>query len=1175
MNRPGLHFERLEVRRAGGIELGQGFTLSPFSSQVNLIHGPNGSGKSTTLRMIQALLWPGKSDLSRPSALAEYHLTGQEGQAADAKWRVELDAGHAQVQENGRPIALPDHGPADARSRYRLALDELIVDDNRDFAKIIADASQGGFDLAEAEIKLDFADTPRSPRKLVDALKNARAVLRNAKANQGEIDQQVRETDELKHQLAQANQARQQLALHAKAREFHEHSLMLSHLNEQLQQFPKAMSLLRGDENVVLQQLEERRGKLQQERSKLRDQMEGANKQREKLAWAASTDDAPLDEAHHLALRLQQIETRLESQQSPLIEKQHLAKGHLDRLSTLLREEYIPSLLHISLKDMNNLTELAGEVDQLRAAQAMHTAHRERLTRNAQPITQSVDQLQSGLVTLGHWLASPPPAPMPITTRPTLWPWWVMIVVLVVLSVIMVMTSMAMLLILTLPLVGLAVWQIFQGRQTSGQHTPAADPRQTHQQLYGRTDLPQPLKWDAAAVTALIQQLQRLMMDRQAEDRRQDDLSEVTREQTALLPRQEKIEQCRQELETRLGLKIDLTDHWLSRLVAAITQWQQSHLAAIAAEKTREETIEQAATLRQELGRALAVYDVVSIPHAVAAQNVIAELRSRLHQWRIVNEQLVNDQRRVEAIEDTFRNQVQEQKTIYARLGIDPMPNIAAVDQLLVQWKSYKQLHQKYQVERSVVEHLRTSLQNESELLESDPTEIENAIVQLQQSAAGADELAQRIGSATQMLDQARRGHQIADATQAVDDAESKLLEARQEAQASLTGHLLTQWVRHVAVEQTRPQVFARANELLVHITRGALTLDLDDRDAEPHFLARQGHGAWRPVNELSVGERVQLLLAVRIAFLEHQETTQLPLLLDETLGTSDDTRAGLIIDAMIQLAKQGRQIFYFTAQLDEVGKWVARLQAEGVDHRIMDLGQLRHLRHADDQPLAIASIEPVAPPSPAGLSRQAYGELLKVPSLNFMEDRQDQVHLWHLTEDMTLLHQLLSLSIVRWGALQTLLEHQGGDILPKQDPAVWHRMTLAAKMLGKAMELWRIGRGRIVERETLPGPLKIADGLAEQLIQLSRDCQGDASKILAALEDKQIRHWRQNNTDTLRAYFEEGGYLPVETPVSAEEIRLRLMAMDAQSPETSRPSQSWQRGLMDQINALCLNANQ
>ena len=64
-------------------------------------------------------------------------------------------------------------------------------------------------------------------------------------------------------------------------------------------------------------------------------------------------------------------------------------------------------------------------------------------------------------------------------------------------------------------------------------------------------------------------------------------------------------------------------------------------------------------------------------------------------------------------------------------------------------------------------------------------------------------------------------------------------------------------------------------------------------------------------------------MAAVRVAFLEQDESARLPLLLDETLGTSDDGRAGAIIDSVIEIAREGRQVFYFTAQHDEVGKWV------------------------------------------------------------------------------------------------------------------------------------------------------------------------------------------------------------------------------------------------------------
>ena len=75
-------------------------------------------------------------------------------------------------------------------------------------------------------------------------------------------------------------------------------------------------------------------------------------------------------------------------------------------------------------------------------------------------------------------------------------------------------------------------------------------------------------------------------------------------------------------------------------------------------------------------------------------------------------------------------------------------------------------------------------------------------------------------------------------------------------------------------------------------------------------------------LTELSSATRVQLLLSVRLAFVETGETRyRLPLTLDETLANSDDVRASAIITTMASLAED-RQIFYFTAQNDEVNKW-------------------------------------------------------------------------------------------------------------------------------------------------------------------------------------------------------------------------------------------------------------
>ena len=94
------------------------------------------------------------------------------------------------------------------------------------------------------------------------------------------------------------------------------------------------------------------------------------------------------------------------------------------------------------------------------------------------------------------------------------------------------------------------------------------------------------------------------------------------------------------------------------------------------------------------------------------------------------------------------------------------------------------------------------------------------------------------------------------------------------------------------------PIVFHRARELFGIITRGRYDLQLDE-GPPPAFTAQDtATGALLHLDQLSSGTRVQLLMAIRLAFVENVEAgPRLPVLFDETLGNSDELRAGASVD--------------------------------------------------------------------------------------------------------------------------------------------------------------------------------------------------------------------------------------------------------------------------------------
>src|SRR5690606_1774208 len=241
----------------------------------------------------------------------------------------------------------------------------------------------------------------------------------------------------------------------------------------------------------------------------------------------------------------------------------------------------------------------------------------------------------------------------------------------------------------------------------------------------------------------------------------------------------------------------------------------------------------------------------------------------------------------------------------------------------------------------------------------------------------------------------------------------------------------------------------------------GRYELQFEDGD-EPSFRALDVNaGVGRSLDELSSATRVQLMLAVRVAFVESQERrVALPLLLDETLGTSDDDPARAIIDAVIVLAREGRQVFYFTAQHDEAGKWVAALEESGVPHATVDLAEARGERASLAlTPLPISSVAAADTPEPDGCTHDEYGARLHVPAFRPGIDQPDSVPLWYVVDDADELCRLMQSGVGTWGELRNLVEH-GGERIVESCPGLWRRARAYAAALDALCHEAAIGMG-------------------------------------------------------------------------------------------------------------------
>ncbi|MCA1746221.1 MAG: hypothetical protein LC655_00885, partial [Bacteroidales bacterium] len=185
-----------------------------------------------------------------------------------------------------------------------------------------------------------------------------------------------------------------------------------------------------------------------------------------------------------------------------------------------------------------------------------------------------------------------------------------------------------------------------------------------------------------------------------------------------------------------------------------------------------------------------------------------------------------------------------------------------------------------------------------------------------------------------------RSGSSLEKALAEEENALTELAEAFEKNLAAQTGKLLTDGLRADSYGNNPSEVYNRANELFGKITAGRYGLRIDDRQNGGFRAYDNAQNIGKELEELSTGTRIQLLLSVRLAYIEQQEEgVKLPVLADELLANCDDIRAAAIIEALIEISKEGRQVFYFTAQTDEVAKWRYFLEREKqVEHKIFEL---------------------------------------------------------------------------------------------------------------------------------------------------------------------------------------------------------------------------------------------
>jgi len=1128
MSKPVLHFESLHVRRMPGIT--EGFPLKGLSKGINIIYGPNGIGKSTTALALQTILWPNIA-ANGADLVAEFSLDGEE-------WGVTVQPGNTKCRRGDQSAEHPLPGDPEERYRYHLALHELIKERNESFAQSILKASQGNFDLMAAAKELKFTEKPSRKDKLLKAFQTAKTAVKDAAEKQRSVMDLASKLAGLEKDRTNAETASKRVRLLEQAKELDEARAEYDRAKNEVERFPEWMGDLTGGEAEVIDSYS---GRLTNLKKKKEDQEKRITTAK-KVQTDCNLPEGPIPPEEIAKLTgqcgtLRDLNQDIQNATTELTKGREIEGKARHRLGKITTDKQLEKLDRIQIDELSDLSSFAEKTERVRARERM-VAERARWFDH-EPSDIDPKPLTDAITYFANWLASPELA----NGGRQRWSWaaWGM-AGLVSLQAIL-LAILHHWLWAFLAAIGLLL--ILVGRRRP--HREKGGRREVWKVEFEKLNLPGPMTWEPDAVTKRLRELNTELANAEFEKARFQHWQAHAEETEEVKNLVEELDKKRKELIKRFGVEPTMDDAWLSLLAANLAHWQQAQGNVVATDAVRSEVQNKHDKLLRAINDELSLYFDEQASDANHALKLVKLLEGRCSDYREAIQTIENAQELLDTTVNGITAAEDEYAEIFTKLGLklgDENTVLTWADQR----DAYKNADRELFSARKQLEKAENTLIAHPELAELPREEIESQLVENEQLAATLKSVSVEIGKVENAIEEAKRSHDLQIALAERQESYDELRDARENDYAAVVGAALIEYVKREAIDANRPQVFKRGRELLIEITRGQFELAFDDSVDPPEFLAKFcDEPMTRELDTLSTAERIQLLLSVRLAFVEQREqVARLPLLMDETLANSDDERAGVIIESIIEIARLGRQVFYFTAQDDEVNKWLGALDVANVAHKLINLADVRHKARAETHPLHTSKMPKRVTPRPKSLSYEEYGKALGVPCFDPWEDNIAPVHLWHLLDDTSALYDCVKNGIISWGQLRNLADSDGLSLFNDGEP-LYKRAQIVARALECAIHQWRIGRGRPVDRQALMDSGAVSRSFIDQLTEVAKRCQHDAITLLRVLDTGEISHWGKAKTHKLRQYLAESGYLDTRLRLSQDDIRVQALAAVAE----------------------------
>lgn len=1134
MKSPALSFTEINIREMPGFETG-GFVVKQLAAGMNIIYGPNASGKSSLSRAMGRLLRPTDERGGDCSLVGKLTVDGE-------VVLIDYRPGKVSTQRSGKEIQTQSLAPDAMQDRYILSLADLLGDDDEAeelTRKILREAS-GGYDLAEAGEAVGFRSTARHSGAPQRELRSAQEDLKEARHEAEQLAEEELELPDLEKELKEAEVAGQDLELLRKAEEYRNWFEEEAATREVLAEFPAGMEKLQTDAPERLENIT----------SEIETQeIEKGNAEEARVRAQAVLDQSPLHPTDGIkpevvtALRekvknLEGLERKKIESATRVKEADASIRNALVSLGGGAAEA--AKVKNIDLEKAGELLEFARRAEHFQCDLSAY----EKITKwlQADTPTEDVDSLRDGRRALNRWLVridllnpvsgTEPNRPTPLKSPLFLLSLSIALVFLTAGTI----SDAKWFLGLLLPLLQ-AGWFLWSARQRPVLLDHRCDPEQSKAE-FKKTGLEGPADWNPEAVETLLQRFDSLYDQARLEEERRQRWADERSRGAELQERKDALEIDRAQWQEELGLDWDHNELDIYLRVGQLRALFEARQGLAVAEASQEAAVASFDNLLEEITRTLQEYGLTSVADCALAHSTVQELETLRIAYADAQSDVLRARADMKRAGDQMKRREEERAQVFELAGLT-VGQEAELQSRLQQMGDYQLKKAAYHSAVTLLQSAENALRDDPGLMELAEEEISDRRSKLEAVAAKKDEFTERRIRLLERIEQAEERTDMAEKLAGLERTADALRLRREEDQAAVTGDTLARFVRQRHHQADQTGIFSRASKLFTKFTRGRFKLNIDDDVEHPRFRCIDtATGRGRSMQQLSSGTRVQLLLAVRIAFVENQEQggRKMPFILDEALAITDEQRAEEIIKAGIDICSGGRQFFYLTAQHDEVGKWRRLLETTELRVREIDLAEVRDFSQKDRVPPQVFEPPPAVEfPGPAGMGHEAYGRALSVPSID-QAATVGGIHLWYLIEDSEELCELLNDGINLWGQLENLVESKNSENLTANS-SLYTQASAGARVLAFALKYHRIGRGRPVSRQAI----KESDTTGkffEEVVQLVDGLEGDGKLLVKRLEAGEVKGFRKQKTSDLEQYLEDNGFIDRENLLSDTEIR-------------------------------------